>query len=1130
MLILIFVLLLSGICTAISAEEFRPVNVWTDAEAFSDASGIQNLFDGNWTTHACLQDTTRTSKRKNVSPEGGGAPVTALLVVDFGQTRELAGVRLVSRDSWVNVMAKNVTIFICDDAEGKTNRRNLLENEALPPVNNSYSAFLQWEKQPIRFLGIQVNDSFQQAYEGRIHWGGAWTNVLTRNGDDTAGLGTFFNTQIAEITGFDALPTDFPAPNAPEAAFPVERLHRDWIYQDFGPKFLECFISKTDSKIETSMLEKVLNEIRDENPKKSELVQRFDALKAAVTGCDARWKELYFDACAVRRAQRLEFLKGKARQYIYVKHYVMDNYDNTLTDEQYKSVPQDFSPEWSELCLLTLHDDASVTNEVLLERPHGVICSPELSFDAKTLIFSMRDNFETSNYHLYTMDLATRKVTQITHSPERDGRVYPTAERFSCFLPTGEILFSSTRCVQINDCWPTQNSDLYVCKPDGTGLRRLTFDQLLTDRPQVLNDGRVIYSRWEYNDRNAYYLHPFFVMNQDGTSQTEFYGNNSEFPSGMYFARPIPGSSKVLCILGGHHSIVKGKLALLDRSRGTQENVGIEFVAGASPDRKPGRQPSDVHEKSLWDWEIDFFGQDGPQYDYPFAFDEENYLCAFCPEGWIFRYGPFHPPFGSYYMTADGKRELLAFDWRQCVGLMIPVMEREVPPVKIGTTDPSSNHGMFYVQNIYLGPGLAGVEPGTVKKLRVAALEYRPCKMGAGWNHGESGNGISQTPPSFVNGSWDVKHVLGEVDVEADGSCCFMVPARTPVYFQMLDERGRCVQTMRSWATLQPGEQFACLGCHESKTDTLFTGQTRPTLAMRRAPQMLQPFAGKEHPLITRLKTQNQLDSARNYLGVNEPCEIEADAPVDGFSYVQEIQPILDRHCVRCHDGTLTKTDSQQNAEQNALRATVDMKIVQFTDDGGSLTTTPESDTNSDTKSNSESDSNTDSKLDSKLSSEGRKTLYAFDSATQKSALDLTGRIVPEEELLEYKINKSPEYTYLRNFTQSYLALTHHCRQENNPWMKWLDPRSRAQMLPPYHTGSVKSPILDFLEPTHYGVQVSENEKRTFACWIDLVVPFCGSHAQGNTWTDEQKAEFQYFLEKRLFFAEEEVETLKKEQ
>ena len=129
------------------------------------------------------------------------------------------------------------------------------------------------------------------------------------------------------------------------------------------------------------------------------------------------------------------------------------------------------------------------------------------------------------------------------------------------------------------------------------------------------------------------------------------------------------------------------------------------------------------------------------------------------------------------------------------------------------------------------------------------------------------------TPPSIGNGAWDPKCVLGTVPIQPDGSAMFTVPARTPVYFQVLDASNCVIQTMRSWSTLQPGETFACVGCHEQKNAAPPAVWTK-SAAYSAGAQPLESFQGLE----TR-----------------------------GFSFPKDIQPILDAHCIKCHDGGATE-------------------------------------------------------------------------------------------------------------------------------------------------------------------------------------------------------------------------------
>jgi len=107
--------------------------------------------------------------------------------------------------------------------------------------------------------------------------------------------------------------------------------------------------------------------------------------------------------------------------------------------------------------------------------------------------------------------------------------------------------------------------------------------------------------------------------------------------------------------------------------------------------------------------------------------------------------------------------------------------------------------------------------------------------------------------------------VLGTVPVEPDGSAYFRAPAGIGLAFQALDARGMAVQTMRSLTYLQPGEHASCVGCHEHRTTAPQARTT--TLAGQREPSGIEPGPDGSRP----------------------------------FSYAILVQPILDKHCVRCH-------------------------------------------------------------------------------------------------------------------------------------------------------------------------------------------------------------------------------------
>jgi hypothetical protein len=553
-------------------------------------------------------------------------------------------------------------------------------------------------------------------------------------------------------------------------------------------------------------------------------------------------------APAERRQARLGALASRWPRWVFVKHDDRAlaganhfSYTEALSDSRGRYAR--FYPGGA-LCVLVL-DGGEPRVEVLLSDLGGVFRDPDVSFDGKRVLFAWKKSSREDDYHLYEMDAATRSVRQLTHGKG-------VADFEGIYLPGGDIVFSSSRCVQNIDCDYNEVSNLYLCDGNGGRIRRVGFDQVTTCFPSLLGDGTILYTRWDYNDRSQVWPQGLFRMNPDGTGQAEYYGNTSWFPTSILHARGVPGTACVLAVLGGHHTHQRGKLALIDRSRGTQEADGVQLIA-------PLRKTVAVR--------IDEYGQDGDQFRYPYPLTPTTFLVSYSPRGG--RNREYAEPYGLYWMDADGQRELLASDPALGCYHAVPLAAREPPPRIPSTVDHAQKHGVYFVQDIYTGMGLQGVPRDTIVRLRVVALEYRYLPIGQTTFSGPGGGSWSTCPISIGTGSYDVKRILGSVPIDEDGSACFVVPAQTPVYFQAVDGRGCVVQTMRSWSTLQPGEQRGCVGCHESKHAT---PQARHVpLALRRPPRRLDPFYG----------------------------------PPRGFSFAKEIQPILDRHCVACHGGSV---------------------------------------------------------------------------------------------------------------------------------------------------------------------------------------------------------------------------------
>ena len=789
------------------------------------------------------------------------------------------------------------------------------------------------------------------------------------------------------------------------SAYPVEW---DWLRQDFGAGNAGIIATGAREMIAYDAIDKVIQECGNSGGDLKVAAEKLrrESVAAGAPG----WVALYAEACEARRALRLATVLEKTPKIAFVKRHTIRASFFAYTEGQSDAQAERHFVVDSALCLMTM-EGTRARVENLFEDRDGVFRDPAVSWDGKRLAFAWKKALDKDDYHLYELDLASGRLRQVTD--EKGVADYEPA-----YLPNGDFVFSSTRCVQTVDCYWTEVSNLYTCDPAGRSIRRLGFDQVHTVYPQVLDDGRVIYTRWDYNDRGQVFPQPLFQMNSDGTNQTEFYGNNSWFPTTIAHARGIPGTSKVLAVLCGHHTSQAGKLAVIDPMLGRQENEGVQLV---SPVRETPNE------------RIDGYGQSGELFRYPYPLGEREWLVSYAPDGWQGR----DAEFGIYWMDVDGRRELLVADAGYPCLQPVPVAPRPRPGVRPSTVDFSKTHGSYYVQDIYQGPGLDGVERGTIKKLRVVALEFRPAGIRSNSSGGPGGGALISTPVAIGNGTWDVKRVLGETPVHDDGSAFFLVPARTPVYFQALDERGRAVQTMRSWSTLQPGENASCVGCHESKNSAPPSEGYGLTLAMKRPPLKLRPFYG----------------------------------PTRGFSFTREIQPILDRHCIRCH----RERDS----------------VLALADGNGPPPM----------------------EMPPKQRSRG-----------EDRAFSLLGRPVEDESAG-------------REWSDAYLVLTQSARdRKNGPFrgkpdgdvLRWISSQSVPTPLPPEFSGSTRSPLLKMLDAGHFNVRLSSEEYEKIACWIDLVVPFCGDYSEANVWNSDEKKKYQRYVKKRKRMDAMDDETVKR--
>lgn len=472
-----------------------------------------------------------------------------------------------------------------------------------------------------------------------------------------------------------------------------------------------------------------------------------------------------------------------------------------------------------------------VKEKVLYSPAEGMIVSdPEPSFDGTKLMYS---SIGTNNrWHLFEYDTKTGTTVQLTPEEYRDFDSFD-----GCYTPEGSYIFCSTGTFLGLPCTDGGNKmcGLFAYNPKTGKTRQLTYDQDSNWGPVIMDNGMVLYQRWEYADLPHSNSRIIFTMNPDGTTQNSYYGSNSYFPTSFFNARPIPGSPT--CIVGtasGHHGWSRsGRLMIIDTRKGRQEADGVVAEIPFSG-RKVEPLVRDRFSTGIW-----------PQFLQPYPLNENYFIVSMKDSE--------KSLWGIYLVDRFDNRTLIAQS--EGVAFLEPVLleKKKTPAVIPDRVDPSKNYATVFLQDVYHGGGLDGIPRGTVKKLRVGSYDFSPLRQG----------GLLGT--IGMDGPWDIKRILGEVDVEEDGSAIFNIPANTPVFIQPLDSEGKALQVMRSWFTGMPGETVSCIGCHEDKNTIPVP---KMTMASKKKPQQIKEWYGKER----------------------------------GFSYRHEIQPILDKYCISCHN------------------------------------------------------------------------------------------------------------------------------------------------------------------------------------------------------------------------------------
>ncbi len=606
-----------------------------------------------------------------------------------------------------------------------------------------------------------------------------------------------------------------------------------------SPPPMPAYVRYSADNVDTAALRRAIVDLIEtfgaEYPHGGEYLKQLDALEGQAESSE--------DAEAEVSKERTAALVGLRRQALLTDNPLVD-FDELLLVKRAANAPSLGLPRnWqsnSSLPRKGYNDEIAVHSVVDAESELTTLFKPtngrfvgdlDLHFDADRMLFSMPG--DDGRWQVFEIAADGSGLRQLTgEQPDVDS--YD-----ACYLPNGKIIFTSTACFVGVPCvyGSSHVANLYSMDGNGKQIRQLCFDQEHDWCPTVMNDGRVLYTRWEYTDTPHSNTRLLFQMNPDGTEQTEYYGSNSYWPNSFFYTRPIPGHpAKVVSVIGGHHDNPRmGELVIFDPAKSRREADGaVQRIPGHA--QKVESIIRDGLTNNSW-----------PKFLHPYPLSEKHFLVSCKPTP--------QSLWGVYLVDVFDNIVLIKEMPGNALFEPTPLRKTPTPPVIGEKVDLTKTDATIYISDIYEGDGLKGIPRGTVKSLRIFTYHFAYQNMGG--LLGVIG----------MDGPWDIKRVIGTVPVHEDGSAKFLVPANTPISIQPLDEEGKALQLMRSWATAMPGEVVSCTGCHGSPNAA---PRARQTLAQLQPTAKVKPWYG----------------------------------PTRGFSYSREVQPVIDKYCVGCHDGT----------------------------------------------------------------------------------------------------------------------------------------------------------------------------------------------------------------------------------
>ena len=642
---------------------------------------------------------------------------------------------------------------------------------------------------------------------------------------------------------------DRPTDAVPSAK---EQIEADWIRQEQVSRKLEAGSKEAvDGVLERGrkMIADLKPELPEEAAKAAHVLGRVEKQGRSASN-QAQWLALYLEARHALRTLAFSNPLIDFDELLFVKRNTPGRHHQCA-----HRVGESQRPGANISVLRGLNPEGEVRDLLSGDYTEGGIGRPDLSFDGKRVVFPFARKradgtpykhiqFGGSGYcepyDIYETDITGSEPVQVVDSPK-------TEDTEPCYLPGGRIAFTSSRGMNFVQCgdWALVNG-IYSVKRDGSDVYKITEPQDGEFYPSMLDSGRIMYTRWDYVMKPYNTQQQLWAVNPDGRRAELIYGdwyNFSPGPIAMFEARQIPGTSMLLAIGAAHHNNGAGPIMLVDMN---QNRGGPGGMTNLTPEIG---YPEIIPEKR----KANHKSETG-FYNSPYPLGRNHFLA-------IYTFGPHSvTSYGIYLMDIHGNKELI-YQTNSEVSCYapIPIRARKEPPVipNLVTGVPEDKPASVIVNDAYLGLLQEGVKRGEIRHLRVVEVSQkkqhtRPQRMDLG-----------------VNCGWEIRTVLGTVPVEEDGSVHFELPPHKLILLEALDKDYLEIKRMRNYMNVKQGEAVSCIGCHEPY------GMSPPSMA--KAPEAVRRAPSKIAP---------------------------PPFGVRGMSYEHIVQPVLDKHCISCHDGS----------------------------------------------------------------------------------------------------------------------------------------------------------------------------------------------------------------------------------